>query len=80
MPPEVRAAREADLARRRHERTVRREQDVTRAIAELAVELGATGELTHEAVAARTAVPVGYLRWAYPDLTTHRGDDLSVAS
>jgi DNA-binding transcriptional regulator YbjK len=69
VPDEVRAAREADLVRRRDERAARRQLQIAAAAADLAAE----GRLSHEAVAARAEVPVGFVRWAYPDLEVLAG-------
>lgn len=48
---------------KRAARAVRTEQEVGRAIRDLA-----PGEITHEAVAARVNAPVGLLRWTYPTI------------
>lgn len=50
-------------AERIEERRGRRAQAVARAVAQL-VQSGAA--VTHEHVAGRTGLPVGYLRWAHP--------------
>ena len=69
--------RERDLARRRGERAARRQREIATAAAALL----ADGVLSHETVAARTDVPLGYLRWAYPDVRDLAGvADLAVAS
>jgi DNA-binding transcriptional regulator YbjK len=40
-------------------------------------DLGRAGDLTHEAVAARTGLPLGQLRWAYPTVVdlAHAGTE-----
>jgi len=76
VPPEVRAARDAELAVRRAERTIRRNEGIAHAVGELL----AADALTHEAVAERTQVPLGYLLWAYPDLDALTRAALPAAS
>lgn len=72
-----RAARGAELARRRDERAGRRDVEISVAAAELLAE----GDLTHETLAARVDVPVGFLHWAYPDTDDLAATaDLSTAS
>lgn len=66
-----RAARGAEPARRRAERASRRDVEIGVAAAELLAE----DALTHEALAARVDVPVGFLHWAYPD-----PDDLAATA
>lgn len=55
--------REEIVARRRAERAVRRSTEIGETVADLLRH----GAVTHELVAARTGVPLGYLLWAYPD-------------
>ena len=69
----ARTARRSDTAL--EERRAAREQNRTALIGEVVRELA--DRATHEVVARRTGIPIGFLTWAYPtveDLRTGRCD------